>query len=102
MGKHMRETLLLFFNIVNIAFYRQKPNTSSPFLCYSQVNISQAETDCIQSIYRPELSASKINGSPGLLRCGKGTTWDGGMRVPAIAYWPGKIQPGKTTEVQSI
>jgi arylsulfatase A len=38
-------------------------------------------------------------GNAGLLRCGKGTTWEGGMREPAIARWPGKIKPGKTTEL---
>ncbi len=26
-------------------------------------------------------------------RGGKGTTWEGGVRVPAIAYWPGVIPP---------
>lgn len=34
-------------------------------------------------------------GSAGLLREGKGSTWEGGMRVPAIAWWPGKIKPGQ-------
>jgi len=38
-------------------------------------------------------------GNAGLLRCGKGTTYEGGMREPAIAWWPGKIKPGKTLEV---
>lgn len=33
-------------------------------------------------------------GSAGLLRGGKGTTWEGGVREPAIAWWPGKIRPG--------
>lgn len=33
-------------------------------------------------------------GSAGLLRGGKGSTWDGGMREPCIAWWPGKIRPG--------
>ncbi len=34
------------------------------------------------------------SGSAGLFRGGKGSTWEGGMREPAIAYWPGKIAPG--------
>jgi arylsulfatase A len=38
-------------------------------------------------------------GSAGLLREGKGSTWEGGMRVPAIAWWPGKVKPGVTGEV---
>uniref|UniRef100_A0A674HSZ9 Sulfatase N-terminal domain-containing protein n=1 Tax=Taeniopygia guttata TaxID=59729 RepID=A0A674HSZ9_TAEGU len=32
-------------------------------------------------------------GSSGHLRCGKGTTYEGGMREPALAYWPGRIAP---------
>lgn len=31
-------------------------------------------------------------------RGGKGTTWEGGVRVPGIAYWPGTIAPGRTSE----
>lgn len=36
-------------------------------------------------------------GSAGLLRGGKGSTWEGGMREPTIAWWPGKIAPGRTS-----
>lgn len=32
-------------------------------------------------------------GSAGLLKDGKGTTWEGGMRVPGIFYMPGTIAP---------
>ena len=34
-------------------------------------------------------------GSTGGLRGGKGTTWEGGMRVPMIARWPGRIPAGE-------
>jgi arylsulfatase len=27
------------------------------------------------------------------LREGKGTAWDGGLKVPGIISWPGKIKP---------
>ena len=30
----------------------------------------------------------------GPLRCGKGTTWEGGQRVPSIARWPGTVAAG--------
>lgn len=33
-------------------------------------------------------------GSAGPLRQGKGTTFEGGQRVPTVAYWPSKIKPG--------
>ncbi len=34
-------------------------------------------------------------GSNGKLRGYKGSLWEGGHRVPAIAYWPGVIPPGQ-------
>jgi uncharacterized sulfatase len=34
-------------------------------------------------------------GSKGLLRGAKGTTWEGGFRVPGIAWWPGVAQAGQ-------
>jgi len=45
----------------------------------------------------PSLTMGAAGGSAGLLRDGKGTTWEGGLRVPAIAWWPGQIAPGTVT-----
>ncbi len=42
----------------------------------------------------PWLLKKQQGGSAGLLRDGKGSTWEGGMRVPAIAWWPGRIEAG--------
>ncbi|XP_060632309.2 arylsulfatase A [Anolis sagrei] len=50
----------------------------------------------------PETMRMSRGGSSGLLKCGKGTTYEGGMREPAIAYWPGRIAPGVTHELASI
>jgi arylsulfatase A len=33
-----------------------------------------------------------------LLRVHKGSTWEGGMREPTIAWWPGKIPAGTATD----
>ena len=33
------------------------------------------------------------------LRAGKGSYYEGGIRVPLIFRWPGKIEPGKVSEV---
>jgi len=46
-----------------------------------------------------ELGGAKIAsgagaGSAGLFRCGKGTTWEGGQRVPGLISYPSKIEPG--------
>jgi len=37
------------------------------------------------------------NGSNGSLAGYKGSLWEGGHRLPAIAYWPGKIPPETVT-----
>jgi arylsulfatase A-like enzyme len=37
-------------------------------------------------------------GSNGRLYGKKGTLWEGGHRVPAIAWWSGKIEPGRITD----
>lgn len=42
----------------------------------------------------PWLIMSEHGGSAGLLRDGKGTTWEGGMREPAMFWWPGTIKSG--------
>jgi len=44
----------------------------------------------------PELRGG---GTAGILRAGKGTAFEGGQRVPAIVYWEGKIEGGKSLEV---
>ena len=36
-----------------------------------------------------------VGGSNGPFLCGKETTFEGGMREPSIAWWPGKIKPGQ-------
>jgi arylsulfatase A-like enzyme len=41
----------------------------------------------------PWLSKGKESGSAGPLRDGKRSIFDGGVRTPAIVYWPGKIKP---------
>ena len=45
----------------------------------------------------PWLVQKLTGGSAGLLREGKGSTWEGGMRVPTIAWWPGHIAPNQTS-----
>lgn len=46
----------------------------------------------------PWLIKGVNGGSAGLLREGKGSTWEGGMREPAIFWWPKQIPAGVVTQ----
>jgi uncharacterized sulfatase len=47
----------------------------------------------------PWLTFGTHGGSAGLLNQGKGTTWEGGMRVPALFWWPGTIEPATVMDL---
>ncbi|WP_254509017.1 sulfatase-like hydrolase/transferase [Anatilimnocola floriformis] len=47
----------------------------------------------------PWLIMGDQGGSAGLLRDGKGSTWEGGMRVPGIMWMPGRIRPGVSNQL---
>ena len=42
----------------------------------------------------PWLQQGRNGGTAGPLRGGKGTTWEGGQRVPFFAHWPARVPPG--------
>ena len=46
----------------------------------------------------PWLSYGEHAGSAGALRGGKLTTFEGGVRVPCMMRWPGRIPPGRTCD----
>lgn len=58
-----------------------------------------AENTCVffSSDNGPWLIFDQHGGTAGLLKDGKGCTWEGGMREPGIAWWPGKIAAGKVS-----
>ncbi len=41
-------------------------------------------------------------GSAGGLRGMKGTTWEGGFRVPCIARWPGRLPAGRSIDAPTV
>ncbi len=50
----------------------------------------------------PWLSYGNHGGSSGGLREGKGTTWEGGIREPFIARWPGRIAAGSVCREPAV
>ena len=49
----------------------------------------------------PWLTERENGGSAGPLKDGKGTWWEGGFRVPAICWMPGKIAPAINDEMMA-
>ena len=49
----------------------------------------------------PWLPFKTHGGSAGPLSHGKGTTWEGGVRTPAIFWWPGTVRPATVTDIGS-
>jgi arylsulfatase A-like enzyme len=49
----------------------------------------------------PWLPFRDHGGSAGSLKQGKGTTWEGGVRTPAIFWWPGTVRPAVVTGIGS-
>jgi len=49
----------------------------------------------------PWLVFDQHGGSAGLLRDGKGSSWEGGVREPTIFWWPGRVTPRVVSEMGS-
>ncbi len=63
-----------------------------------ELNLSGRTLVLFTSDNGPWLIQGKDGGVAGPLRGGKGSTWEGGMREPTIAWWPGKITPASVCD----
>lgn len=64
-----------------------------------ELKIDQKTLVVFTSDNGPWLPLDSHGGSAGLLRQGKGTTFEGGMREPTIFWWPGQLKPGVQMEL---
>lgn len=62
-----------------------------------EANLEQNTVVWFTSDNGPWLIFGDHGGSAGLLREGKGCSWEGGQRVPAIVWAPGRIPGGRVT-----
>ena len=62
-----------------------------------RLNLAEKTLVIFTSDNGPWLNQKVNSGSAGLLRDGKAGTWEGGHRVPAIAWWPGTIKGGRVS-----
>ena len=46
-----------------------------------------------KAVAKENFPGRQLAGNNGPLRAGKGSTYEGGVRMPLIAWWPGKISP---------
>ncbi len=62
--------------------------------CTAQRRTGRAHPRRLQQRQRSLADVLRAGGSAGPLKDGKGCTWEGGMREPTIAWWPGRVPPG--------
>jgi arylsulfatase A-like enzyme len=63
-----------------------------------ELKLSERTLVIFSSDNGPWLVKVADGGSAKPLRAGKGSTWEGGVRVPTIAWWPGKIAAKSTSD----
>ena len=67
----------------------------------SSLGLDQRTLVVFTSDNGPWLKYKDLGGSSGMLREGKSTTWEGGMRVPAIFWGPGIVEPDTVDSIGS-
>lgn len=81
----------VFFTSDNGAAVISAPKEGRHWI-HTHTHIFFLEPDCVG--FDTDTAADSSGGSNGPFLCGKQTTFEGGMREPAIAWWPGHIRKG--------
>ena len=63
-----------------------------------ELNLSERTLVIFTSDNGPWLPKGTNAGTAFLLRGGKGSTWEGGVREPTLAWWPGKVPAGSACD----
>ena len=83
--KKMLDNTLIFFATDNGG------STSALFATGARSPEERAASGGVDLQHKPPASNAPF-------RAGKGSLYEGGVRVPAFAYWPGKLKPGVVNE----
>jgi arylsulfatase A len=73
-------------------------STGRIFETLRELNLAENTLVVFTSDNGPWLEKGKDGGTAGRLRGGKGGTYEGGVREPAIAWWPGKVPAGSVCD----
>ncbi len=68
------------------------------FATLRELKLDQNTLVMFSSDNGPWLVKGNDAGTAGPLRGGKGSTWEGGVREPTLAWWPGKVAPGSVCD----
>ncbi|MBP7948321.1 MAG: sulfatase [Verrucomicrobiales bacterium] len=77
-------------------------STGEIMKCLAECGLTENTLVIFTSDNGPWLSYGDHAGSAGPLREGKGTSYEGGVREPMIARWPGKIPAGSTCKTPAM
>jgi arylsulfatase A-like enzyme len=88
------KTMVVFCSDNGHSPYYQERGRADP-----KINLRTGETyDDVATKFYTELSGDVFNGNDGMAGL-KFSNWEGGVRIPHMIRWPGKIAPGRVSDL---